>query len=77
MTKTAAMSVYGKKTLLPFSSLEPVEQFQRNLVCRIRDYGLSLFVEIITLGWYWPIFRQSQILQLRFLYRKCDNDGFF
>ena len=33
MTKMAVMPIYGKK------NPEPVERFQRDLVCRIRDSG--------------------------------------
>ena len=34
MTKMAAMTIYGKKHK-KYSSLEPVDRFQRNLVCRL------------------------------------------
>ena len=38
MTKMAAMPIYGK-SLKKSSSLEPVDRFQRNLVCSIGDSG--------------------------------------
>ena len=79
MTKMATIPVYyiyGKK-LLKFSSLEPVEQFQRNLVCRIRDYGLSLFVAIITWVDLDLFFGKVKFCFLGFYMEKCDNDGFF
>ena len=27
-------------------------------------------------GWTWPILRQGQILQLKVLMERCDNNGF-
>ena len=51
MTNMAAMPIYGKKPFTKISSLESVEQFQRNLVCSIKNYSRSSFVQIITLGW--------------------------
>ena len=42
MTKMAAMPIYGKKK----SSLEPMDRFQRNLVCSIGDSGPSYIVHI-------------------------------
>ena len=40
MTKMAAIPIYGKKHKKS-SSLEPVDRFQRNIVCSIGDSGPS------------------------------------
>ena len=64
ITKMAAMPIYGKNPLNP-SFQEPLGRFWWNFVWSIRDLSPLLFVQIITLGWPWPILRQGQILQLR------------
>ena len=61
---------YIVKTLQKSSSSEPVDWFPRNLVCRIDDSCPSYFVQMMTLGWAWPILRQGQIWKHRLIYRK-------
>ena len=47
------------------------------LVWSIRDLSPLYFVQIMTLGWPWPILWQVIICNLGFYMAKCDNDGFF
>ena len=61
MIKMAVLLIYGKKNLHKSSSLEPVDRFPQNLVCSIGDSYPSLFVQMMTLGWPWPILWQGQI----------------
>ena len=75
MTKMAAMPVYGKfplKILFP----GPQERLHWNFVWSIRDSIPSHFVQVITLGWPWPIFGKVRVWNLSFYIQKCDNDGF-
>ena len=58
LTKMATMTIYGK-TLQKSSSLEPVGRLPWNLVCSIEDSGPSLFIQIMILGWPWPILCQG------------------
>ena len=58
------------KTLQKSSSLEPVDRFPWNLVCSIDDSCPSRFVQMMILGWPWPILRQDQIWYRRLFYRK-------
>ena len=62
MTKMAAMV----KALQKSSSPEPKGQWPCGLVCSIEDSGPSYFVQIMTLGWPWPILQQGQIWSLIF-----------
>ena len=61
---------YMVKTLQKSSAPEPVDLFPWNLVCCIGDSCSSLFVQMMTVGWPWPILRQGQIWQNRLSYRK-------
>ena len=72
MTKVATIPIYGKS--LKKSSLEPKAWWPWNLVCRIEYYK---FVQMMTLGWPWPILWQGQIWSLTLLYGKNENNGFF
>ena len=60
MTKVAAMPIYGKN-LKKSSSPEPIDQWPWNLVCSIVYGNTTKVVQIMTLGWPWPILRQVQI----------------
>ena len=51
-----------KKKLQKSSSPEPVDLFLQNLVCSIWDSCLSWFVQMMTVGWLWPILQQGLIL---------------
>ena len=57
MTKMAAKPIYGKN--LQKSSPELVDQFPWNLVCCILDSSPSQFVQMMNLGWTWPILWQG------------------
>ena len=61
MTKMATMPIYGKNPSKNLPTFEPVERFPRNLVCSIWDSSPLKFVQMMTLGWPWPILRQVQI----------------
>ena len=69
MTKMAAMPIYGKN-LKKSSSPEPTDQWPWNLVCSIVYVNTTKIVQIISLGWPWPILRQGQIWSHRLLYGK-------
>ena len=72
MTKMDAMPIYGKN-LKKSSSSEPIDQWPWNLVCSIVYVSTTKIVQIISLGWPWPILRQGQIWSHRFLYWKKWN----
>ena len=56
MTNMAAMPIYGKN-LKKSSSPEPIDQWPWNLVCSIVYKSTTKVVQIMTLGWPWPILR--------------------
>ena len=60
MTRMAAMLIYGKN-LKKSSSLEPKGLWPWNLVCSIGCLSTTKFVQMMTLGWLWPILREGQI----------------
>ena len=77
MTKPAAMSVYGKKILLQFSSLEPVEQFNETWYV---ESGTTAYHYLLKLLPWFDIdlfFGKVKFCNLGFYREKCDNDGFF
>ena len=67
MTSMAAMPIYGKN-IKKFSSPEPIDQWLWNLVCSIVYASTAKFVQIMTLGWPWPILHEGQIWLHRLLY---------
>ena len=71
MTNMAAMPIYGKN-LKKSSSPEPTDQWPWNLhvVWSIVYASTTKIVQIMTLGWPWPIFGQGQIWSHRLLYGK-------
>ena len=66
MTKMATMPIYGKN--IKKSSPEPKGRWPWNLVCSIGYSGTTKYVQMMTLGWPWPILRQGQIWSLMLLY---------
>ena len=76
MTNMAAMPIYGKN-LKKSSSPEPIDPWPWNLVCSIVYGSSTKVVQIMTLGWPWPILRQGQIWSHRLLYGKNENYDFF
>ena len=69
MTKVAAMPIYGKN-LKKSSSPEPSDRWPWNLVCSIMYTSTTKIVQIITLGWPWPILCQGQIGHIGFTWAK-------
>ena len=69
MTIMAAMSIYGKN-LKKSSSPEPIVWWHWNLVGSIVYASTTKVVQIMTLGWPWPILHQGQIWSHRPLYGK-------
>ena len=67
MTKMAAMPIYDKK-LKKSSSPEPKGRWPWNLVCSTECSSTTNPVQMMTLGWPWPILRQGQIWSLMLLY---------
>ena len=67
MTYMAAMPIYGKN-LKKSSSPEAIDRGPWNLVCSIVYASTTKIVQIMTLGWTWPILRQGQIWLHRLLY---------
>ena len=72
MTKMPDMLIYGKK---PFEYIlfRAVSRRPWNLICRIGDSGQTIYVEIMILGWPWPILNQGLIVSLWHLYSKKAN----
>ena len=66
MTNMAAMPIYGKN-LKKSSSPEPLDRWPWNLVSSILYGSTTKIVQIMTLGWPWPILRQGQIRSHRLL----------
>ena len=60
MTKLAAMPIFGKN-LKKSSSPEPKGRWPWKLVCNIGYSGTTEFVQMMTLGWPWPILQPCQI----------------
>ena len=80
MTKMAAMPICGKNPL-QISFLEPVEQFQRNLVHVIivapgtmAPHNLLKLLPWVDLDLF---FSNVKFSDLGFYIEKCDSDGFF
>ena len=67
MTKMATMPINGKN-LKKSSSPEPIYRWPWNLVYSIVHASTTKVVQIMTLGWPWPILRQGQIWLSRLLY---------
>ena len=70
LTKKATMPKYGKNIKIS-SPPEPQGQLPWNLECSIKWLSATKFVQILTLGWPWPILCQCQIWFLRLLNGKC------
>ena len=71
MTKMAVMPIYVKN-LKNSSSPEPKGWWPWNLVCSIGCSSTTKFVQMMTLGWPWPILLQCQIWFLMLL---CGEKG--
>ena len=69
MTNMAAMPIYGKN-LKTSSFPETIDRWPWNLVCSIVYASTTKIVQIISLGWPWPILRQGEIWSRRLLYGK-------
>ena len=69
MTNMAALPEYGKN-LKKSSFPEPIDPWPWNLVCSIMYGSTAKIVQIMTLGWPWPILRQGQIWSHRLVYGK-------
>ena len=76
MTKMATMPIYGKN-LKKSSSLEPKGLWPWKLVCSHAYSSTTKFVQMMTLGWPWPILRQGQIGSPMHLYGKKVNQWIF
>ena len=76
MTNMATIPIYGKN-LKKSSSPEAVGRWPWNLVCSIVYASTTKIVQIMTLGWTWPILRQGQIWSHRLLYGKKWKSLFF
>ena len=64
MTNMAAMPIYGKN-LKKSSSPEAIDRWPWNLVCNIVYASTTKIVQIMTLGWTWPILHPSEIWSRR------------
>ena len=76
MTKMAAMPIYIK-ILKKSSSPEPKGRWHWNLVCSIGCSSTTIFIQMMTLRWPWPILRQDQIWSLMLLYGKKVKQWIF
>ena len=63
------MNIYGKN-LKKSSSLEPNSRWSWNLVCSIGSLSTTKFLQMMILGWPWPILQQVQIWCFMLLYGK-------
>ena len=76
MTKMAAMLIYGKN-LNKSSTPEPKGRWPWNMVCSMGCSSTTKFVQMMTLGFPWPILRQGQIWSLMLLYAKMVKHWIF
>ena len=76
ITNMAPMPIYGEN-LKNSPTPEPIDQWPWNLVCSIVYGSTAKVIQIMTLGWPWPILRQGQIWSHRLLYGKSENYLFF
>ena len=76
MTKMASMPIYSKN-LKKSSSPEPKGWWPWNLVCSIGYSSTTKFLQMMTLGWPWPILWQGQIWSLMLLYGKKVKQWIF
>ena len=67
MTRMATKPIYGKN-VKKSSSTEANDRWPWNLVCSIVYASSTKIVQIMTLGWQWPILHQGQIWLHRLLY---------
>ena len=65
------------KNLKKSSSLEPKGRWLWNLVCSIGCSSTTKFVQMMTLGWPWPILWQGQVWSLMLLYGKKVKQWIF
>ena len=75
VTNMAAMLIYGKN--LEKSSLEPNGWWPWKLVCSIWLLSTTKFVQMMTLGWPWPILWQGPIWSCVLLYKKKVKQSIF
>ena len=61
MTKMAAVPIYGKN-LKKSSSLEPIDPWPWNLVCRIMYVSTTKVVQIKSLVWPWPFYAKVSLV---------------
>ena len=76
MTKMAAMLIYGKNLKKSFPP-EPKGRWPWILVCSIKCSSTTKFVQLIALGWPWPILRQHQNWSLMLLHGKKVKQWIF
>ena len=76
MTKMAPMPIYGKN-FKKSSSPETKGWWPWNLVCGIGCSSTTKFIQMMTLGWPWPILRQGEIWSLMLLYGKKVKQWIF
>ena len=69
MTNMAAMPIFDKN-LKKSSSLEPRDRWPWKFVCCTEYSSTTKFIQMMTLGWPWPILRQGQIWSPMLLYGK-------
>ena len=72
MTNMAAMPIYGKN-LKKSSSPEPIDWWPWNLVCSIVYVNTTKNVQIISLGWPWPIYAKVKFCHIGFCMGKSEN----
>ena len=69
--------LYMVKTFKKLASLEPKSRLPSNLVCSIRCSSTTKFIQLMTLGWHWPILQQGQIWSpmYAFVWEKTKGQG--
>ena len=76
LANITVMPIYGKN-LKRSSSLEPKGWWPWKLVYSIGYSSTTMYVQLKTLGWPWPILRQGQIWSLMLFYGKKVKQWIF
>ena len=70
MTKLAAMPIYGKNPSKISRTSGSIAVKLCIIVCSIGDLGPLYFIQIMTMGWPWPVLRPGQI------WKNADTNDF-
>ena len=77
MTEMADMPIYNQNLKKKTSSLEAKGRWPWKLICSVGYFSTTMFVQMVILGWPWPILWQGQILSLMLLCGKKVKQWIF